>query len=75
MITAAGLQLAIQIITLVGIGITIGMVRANYVTQKQLAEHEVLCWKNIYRMFDEVTNARRDIWAKIDKIYEHLLKE
>jgi hypothetical protein len=69
------LQMAISVLSLLGIGVCIGMVRANYVTQKQLKEHEERCWKSITRQFSEVNENRRSVWNKIDKIYDHLLEQ
>jgi hypothetical protein len=71
----AGVQLAIQVLTLLGIGVCIGMVRANYVTQKDLAEHEKKCWVNIMRMFQESYDNRKEVWRKVDRIYDFLLEQ
>jgi hypothetical protein len=71
----SGLQIALSVLTLLGVGICIGMVRMSYVTHKQLNEHEEKCWKNIDRQYLEMAENRKSVWHKIDMIYEHLLRE
>ena len=61
-------------VTLLSIGIGIGLLRSNYVTKKDFDDHVKDCECSLGKKFDEVNQARKDIWAKIDKIYDWMLE-
>lgn len=67
------LEVGLTIISLIGIGVTIGMIRSKYLTKE---EHDRLskdCVASMQREFQELQENRREVWAKIDQIYEWMI--
>jgi hypothetical protein len=54
-------QLILQAITLLSIGMAIGLLRSQYVTKKELDKR-----------LDELHEERKSIWAKIDQVHQWL---
>lgn len=67
------ISILLGLITIIGVGITIGMVRSLYLTKE---EHERICGKNTsetQRQLDELKDNRQEVWKKIDRIYEWMV--
>jgi len=60
------MQIIFGVITLVGIGVTIGMLRSIYLTKK---EHEEICDKRQ----DAILENRKAVWDKINQIYDWMI--
>lgn len=63
------LNTAIGVITLIGIGVGVGLLRSNYVTKAEFKEHQEKCECSLEKKFDEVNQSRKDVWSKIDQIH------
>ena len=67
------ISLLISALALVGIGITIGMVRGLYITK---SEHKDVCAAAsaiTQKEIDELQRNREEVWTKIDQIYEWMV--
>lgn len=63
------LNTAIGGITLLSIGVSVGLLRSAYVTKGEFKEHIEKCECSLEKKFDEVNAARKDVWDKIDQIH------
>jgi hypothetical protein len=59
-------QIILAAVTLIGLGVTIGMVRTKYVTKEE-------CKGIRERCMLEIIENRRAVWKKVDQIYEWMV--
>ena len=63
------LNTVIGAFTLLGLGISVGLLRSMYVTKGEFKEHIEKCNCSLEKKFDEINQSRRDVWEKIDQVH------